>query len=162
MHSKSNNNKSKNFIQGLRPLSISIPRGLKTIIKKRGYNFNNIIDNWTKMVGKDISNACYPTTIKVGKDMNNGTLTLNVLHGREIDVEYSKKIIIDKINGFFGYNYINQVKLKIISEKIPKEKTSKKNNLMNKRFEKKLTNLQDPKLKNNLHKLIEAYNEKNN
>ena len=147
MHSKSNNNKSKNFIQGLRPLSISIPRGLKTIIKKRGYNFNNIIDNWTKMVGKD---------------MNNGTLTLNVLHGREIDVEYSKKIIIDKINGFFGYNYINQVKLKIISEKIPKEKTSKKNNLMNKRFEKKLTNLQDPKLKNNLHKLIEAYNEKNN
>ena len=114
------------------------------------------------MVGKDISNACYPTTIKVGKDMNNGTLTLNVLHGREIDVEYSKKIIIDKINGFFGYNYINQVKLKIISEKIPKEKTSKKNNLMNKRFEKKLTNLQDPKLKNNLHKLIEAYNEKNN
>ena len=33
---------------------------------------------------------------------------------------------------------------------------------MNKRFEKKLTNLQDPKLKNNLHKLIEAYNEKNN
>ena len=162
MHSKSNNNKSKNFIQGLRPLSISIPRGLKTIIKKRGYNFNNIVDNWTKMVGKDISNACYPTTIKVGKDMNNGTLTLNVLHGREIDVEYSKKIIIDKINGFFGYNYINQVKLKIISEKIPKEKTSKKNNLMNKRFEKKLTNLQDPKLKNNLHKLIEAYNEKNN
>ena len=69
MHSKNNNNKSQNFIQGLRPFSSSIPHGLKKILKKNGYNFSNIVDNWTKMVGKDISNSCYPCKIKIGNNV---------------------------------------------------------------------------------------------
>ena len=54
------------------------------------------------MVGNDISNACYPNTIKMGKEMNNGILVLNVVHGNELTVEYGKQEIIDKINSFFG------------------------------------------------------------
>ena len=45
MHSKNNNSKSQNFIQGLRPFSSSIPRGLKKILKKGGYNFNSAFAN---------------------------------------------------------------------------------------------------------------------
>ena len=117
MHNKKINlNKSQNFIQGLRPISNSVPRGLKKIIKKNGYNFSNILDNWTKIVGKNISNVCYPFNVKIGKDISNGTLIVNVIHGNELNIEYSKKIIIDKINSFFGYKYINQVKLKVIQE----------------------------------------------
>ena len=59
MHNK-DNNKSKNFIQGLRPFSSSIPKTLKKYLKKGGYNYSNIIDNWTKMVSKKISDSCYP------------------------------------------------------------------------------------------------------
>ena len=40
------------------------------------------------------------------------------IHGKELEIEYAKKEIIDKINSFFGYNCINQIKLKIIQEKI--------------------------------------------
>ena len=76
---KSNNSKSKNFIQGLRPFSSSIPKRLKKYLKKGGYNYSNIVDNWTKMVRKKISDSCYPVSIKVGKDMRNGTLVLNVI-----------------------------------------------------------------------------------
>ena len=101
MHSKKGNiNKSKNFIQGLRPFSSSLPHGLKKILKKGGYNFSNIVDNWTKMVGKDISNYCYPNTIRMTKDMNNGTLILNVVHGNEINVEYKKREKILKKRSF--------------------------------------------------------------
>ena len=32
--------------------------------------------------------------------------------GDEIDVEYSKKEIINKINSYFGYKLINQIKLR--------------------------------------------------
>ncbi|MDC0344520.1 DUF721 domain-containing protein, partial [Pelagibacteraceae bacterium] len=93
MHSKKDNNsKSQNFIQGLRPFSSAIPRGLKKILKKGGYNFTEVVDNWTKIVSKDISEKCYPTNIKVGKDMSNGILALNVIHGKELDIEYNKKI----------------------------------------------------------------------
>ena len=104
MHDKKDNNKTNTFIQGLRPFSKSLPHGLKKLLKKGSYNFSNIVDNWAKMVGKDLSNACYPSTVKMGKEMSNGTLVLNVIHGNELTVEYSKQEIMDKINSFFGFN----------------------------------------------------------
>ena len=101
MHSKNNNNKSQNFIQGLRPFSSSIPKTLKKHLRKGGYNYSNIVDNWTKMVTKKISDACYPITVKMSKEMRDGTLVLNVLHGKELEIEYEKTESIDKINFFF-------------------------------------------------------------
>ena len=161
MHSKKSNNKNNSFIQGLRPFSRSIPQGLKKLLKKGSYNFSNIIDNWTKMVGKDISDACYPNTIKMGKEMNNGTLILNVIHGNELNIEYGKQEIIDKINSFFGFKCIKEVKLKVVHEK----KKIKKNLLMStttKNYKNKLDQISNESLKNSLNKLIDAYNAKNN
>ena len=124
-------------------------------------NFSNIVDNWVKMVGKDISNACYPNTIKMSKEMNNGTLVLNVIHGNELEIEYSKQEIVDKINAFFGYQCIKEVKLKIVQErKINNEK--KTSNGVKKNFNNKLENINNEGLKKTLNKLIEAYNAKNN
>ena len=161
MHNKKNNNKSNTFIQGLRPFSRSIPKGLKKLLKKGSYNFSNIVDNWNKMIGKDISSVCYPNTIKIGKEMNNGTLILNVIHGNELTVEYGKQEIIDKINSFFGFKLIKEIKLKVVQEKKILEKklliSEKKRNYNN-----KLNNVKNEGLKNSLNKLIEAYNAKNN
>jgi len=161
MHNKKNSNKSNTFIQGLRPFSKSLPRGLKKLLKKGSYNFSNIVDNWAKMVGKDLSNACYPSTVKMGKEMSNGTLVLNVIHGNELTVEYSKREIIDKINSFFGFKCIKEVKLKVVQEK----KSLKKNLPINEgklNYYNKLENIKNEELKKTLSKLIEAYNAKNN
>ena len=147
-------------MQGLRPFSRSIPQGLKKLLKKSGYNFSNIIDNWTRMVGKDISNACYPSTIKMGKEMNNGTLILNVIHGNELTIEYGKQEIIDKINSFFGFNCIKEVKLKVIQEKKASQKLPINKKKIN--YNSKLNNITNANLKNSLSKLMEAYNAKNN
>ena len=117
MHSK-NNNKNKTFIQGLRPFSSSIPKTLKKHLRKGGYNYSNIVDNWTKMVSKKISDASYPVTVKIGKEMRDGTLVLNVIHGKEMEIEYEKTQIMDKINSFFGYNCISRVILKIVQDKV--------------------------------------------
>jgi hypothetical protein len=161
MHNKKDNNKSNTFIQGLRPFSRSIPHGLKKLLKKGTYNFSNIIDNWSKMVGRDISNVCYPNTIKMGKEMNNGTLILNVIHGNELIVEYSRQEIIDKINSFFGFQCIKDVKLKVVQEKkISKQEITISEKKIN--YNNKLKNVNNETLKNSLNKLIEAYNAKNN
>jgi|TARA_B100000795_G_scaffold226369_1_gene182375 hypothetical protein len=161
MHNKKDSNKNNTFIQGLRPFSRSIPHGLKKLLKKGSYNFSNIIDNWSKMVGKDISNICYPNTIKIDKKMNNGALILNVIHGNELTIEYSKQEIIDKINSFFGFKCIKDIKLKIVQE----EKKIKKEISVNEvkiNYNNKLNNINNEVLKNSLNKLIEAYNAKNN
>ena len=160
MHSK-NNNKTQTYIQGLRPFSSSIPKTLKKHLKKGGYNYSHIVDNWTKIVHKKISDACYPVTIKMGKEMKDGTLVLNVVHGKEIEIEYEKKTIIDKINSFFGYNCISNVILKIIQEKIEeKEKIFPKIKDIDKIL-KKVKNINNNQLKNSLDKFLKAYNERN-
>ena len=160
MHNKKDNNTSNTFIQGLRPFSKSLPQSLKKILKKSGYNFSNIVDNWDKMVGKDLSKSCYPIKIKMGKEMNNGTLILNVIHGNQITVEYGKQEIIDKINSFFGFKCIKQVKLKVIGEKkIFKQTVHLKKDKKN--YDNKLENINNEALKKSLNKLMEAYNDKN-
>ena len=158
MHNKKYNNKTQNFIQGLRPFSNSIPHGLKKILKKSGYNFNNIVDNWTKMVGKETSQACYPVKVKTSRNNINGTLILNVIHGKEIEVEYNKSEIISKINSFFGYNCIKQIKLRTAQQEKMKAKIKKNS----KKFFKKLEKLENVELKKSLNQLIDAFNTKNN
>ena len=160
MHNK-NNNKTQTFIQGLRPFSSSIPKTLKKHLRKGGYNFSNIVDNWTRMVSKKISDACYPMTVKMGKEMRNGTLVLNVIHGKEVEVEYEKKEIIEKINGFFGYNCISQVTLKIAQNSIksnnkvfPKIKNISK-------IKEKINKVNDEGLKTSLNSFLKAFNERN-
>ena len=159
MHNK-NNNKTQTYIQGLRPFSSSIPKTLKKHLRKGGYNYSNIVDNWTKMVSKKISDACYPLTVKMGKEMRNGTLILNVVHGKEMEVEYEKKEIIDKINSFFGYNCISQVTLKIVQDtiKINKKVFPKIKNFS--KIEDKMNKLNDESLKSSLISFLRAFNER--
>jgi len=160
MHNK-NNNKPHTFIQGLRPFSSSIPKTLKKHLKKGGYNYSSIVDNWTKMVSKEISDTCYPVTLKMEKGMRDGTLILNVIHGKEIEVEYAKNDIIDKINSFFGYSLIKKVTLKVIQDKIIRNnKILPKIKNLNK-IEEKMNKINNSQLKNNLNKFLKAYNEKN-
>ena len=160
MHSK-NNNKTKTFIQGLRPFSSSIPKTLKKHLRKGGYNYSNIIDNWTKVVSKKISDGCYPISIKMGKEMKDGTLVLNVLHGREMEIEYEKKEIMDKINSFFGYNCISQVVLKIVQKKIKKNKNKFPKIKDFSKIDEKMNNVNDAQLKNSLNNFLKAFNERN-
>ncbi len=159
MHNK-NNNKTQSFIQGLRPFSTSIPKSLRKYLRKGGYNYSNIVDNWTKIVNKKISDVCYPVTVKMGKEMRDGTLVLNVIHGKEVEVEYGKNEIIDKINSFFGYNCINKISLKIIQKKINMQKHILPKIKELNEIEKKIKKVDDEKLKNSLNNFLKAYNEK--
>ena len=159
MHNK-NNNKTQTYIQGLRPFSNSIPKTLKKHLRKGGYNYSNIVDNWAKIVNKKISDACYPITVKMGKDMKNGILVLNVTHGKEMEVEYEKKNIMEKINSFFGYSCISKIILKISQYKknkqirvLPKIKDIDM-------IESKINKVNDKHLKSSLNNFLKAYNEK--
>ena len=160
MHSK-NNNKSQTFIQGLRPFSSSIPKTLKKHLRKGGYNYSNIVDNWTKMVSKKIADACFPITVKMGKEMREGTLILNVIHGKEVEVEYEKNEIMDKINSFFGYKCISNVVLKIVQATVKPKKNFPKIKDFSK-IEDKMSKVNDDTLKNSLNNFLKAFNERNN
>ena len=113
------------------------------------------------MVSKKISDACYPITVKMGKNMEKGTLVLNVIHGKELEIEYKKNEIKDKINSFFGYNCISNVTVKITQNKInTRNKTLLKIKNLGK-IEEKIEKVKDLQLKSSLNNLLKAYSEKN-
>ncbi len=161
MH-KNNNIKNRNSLQGLRPFSSTIPKGLKNILRKGGYNFSNIVDNWINIVGKKIAARCYPIKVKNNRDFDKGIIFLNVIHGKELEIEYSKKDITDRINSFFGYQLIKDIKLKVIRKDQKLIKRSKNFSNKNSKLKLKLENIKNSELKNNLNKLIKAYDQKNN
>ena len=85
---------------------------------------------------------------------------LNVIHGKELDIEYNKKIIIDEINSFFGYNYIKEIKLKVVQEKRDNRKSLQAEKKMDK-YNKKIDEIKNEDLKNSLTKLMKAFANKN-
>lgn len=160
MHKKINNNLSKNFIQGLRPLANTLPTQIKKILKKNGFNLSSIVDNWTRIVSKDVSDNCYPINIKVSPNSKNLILILNVIHGKEIYIEYNKKNIIDKINSYYGYSYIEKIQLKVIDSKNKNLKNQKLKKTDKSLFAENLKKVENVDLKSKLKSLIEAYNDK--
>ena len=155
MHYKRNNKESKTYVQGLRSFGNTLPRGIKQILKKNGYNYSEIISKWNLLVGKDISNCCYPKSIKMSRENNNGVLVILVERGNEINVEYSKKEIINKINSYFGYQLISEIRLQTFSPINKKEK--EKNIISNspKKFEKKINEIKNKDIRDSLSQLLE-------
>ena len=156
MHYKRNNKESKTYVQGLRSFGNTLPRGVKGILKKSGYNYSEIISKWNLLVGKDIADCSYPKSIKMTKGNTNGTLLLAVERGSEINVEYSKKEIINKINAYFGYQLINEIRLQTFSFKTKKIKN--KNTLVkfSKNFEKKINEIKNKDIRNSLAQLLDV------
>ena len=156
MHYKQNNKESKTYVQGLRPFGNTLPRGVKGILKKNGYNYSEIVSKWNTLVGKDISSCAYPKSIKMKKGDSNGTLVLTIKRGDEINIEYSKKEIINKINSYFGYKLINEIKLQTIN--FEGEKTKSKNVLkkFSKNFEEKINKIKNKNIRNSLSQLLKT------
>ena len=155
MHYKQNK-QSRTYVQGLRSFGSTLPRGIKGILKKNGYNYSEIISKWNMLVGKDISSCSYPKSIKMKKGDSNGILILAIKRGDEINIEYSKKEIINKINSYFGYKLINEIKLQTFNSRI--RKTENKNSLykFSENFNKKINEIKNKNIRNSLSQLLKT------
>jgi len=153
MHYKQNNKERKTYVQGLRSFGNTLPRTIKGILKKNGYNYSEIISKWSLLVGKDISNYCYPKSIKMTQRNQSRTLILSVKRGDEINVEYSKKEIISKVNSYFGYKLINEIRLQTFNSASKKERNTVNKSL--KKFEKKINEIKNKDIRESLSELLD-------
>ena len=85
-----------------------------------------------------------------------------VKRGHEVDIEYSKKDILNKINTYFGYEVVE--KLKFISfddeQKVsPKIEINQKNVTIN-RYKDKISNVKNEKIKQSLLELAKVFKKK--
>ncbi len=150
MYKKQNNKESKSYVQGLRPFGNTLPRGVKGILKKNGYNYSEIISKWNTLVGEDISKYAYPKLIKMKKNEIGGILLLAIERGEEINIEYSKKKIIDKINSYFGYKLINEIRLQVINSTKQKSKNNNISGKIQKKFDDRINGIKNKKIRDSL------------
>jgi len=153
MHYKQNNKETKTYVQGLRSFGNTLPRGVKGILKRNGYNYSEIINKWSMLVGKDISKLSYPKTIKMNRIDKNATLIIAVERGNEIEVEYSKNRIINKINSHFGYQLLNQIKIETFNSKIQNKKQFVTNNI-SKNMKKKINEIKNKEIRESLSQFL--------
>tara|TARA_B100000965_G_scaffold92547_1_gene75402 strand:+ start:59 stop:547 length:489 start_codon:yes stop_codon:yes gene_type:complete len=158
-----NNSKQRNFtIQGLRSFKDTLPKNIKKIINKKGHIYSETLGNWKYIVGDDLFKICYPKTFKNSNKFGVSTLIIMVKRGHEVDMEYSKKNILDKMNSFFGYSVVE--KLKFISfddeqEIFSKDEKNHKNVTFNK-YQNKINNVKNEKIKKSLIELTKVFKEK--
>ena len=85
---------------------------------------------------------------------------MNVFHGDQLFVEYNKTNIIDKINLFFGYKFVKNIKIILIKEKIDLKKDIILANNKNLKYQKNLKKIRNPDLKRKINNLINAFSNK--
>ncbi len=152
MNFKYNTKQRTKSVQGLRSFKDTLPQEAKRILNKKGQIYANTLDNWKFIVGKELFNVSYPRSFKNSK-LNGSCLNIMVKRGNEVDLEYSKKEIIKKMNIFFGYNVVDDIKLKTFEGELRKIKEDKINNATNNKNIKKITNIKNDKIRHSLLEL---------
>ena len=85
-----------------------------------------------------------------------------VKRGHEVDLEYSKKEIINKMNSFFGHSVVE--KLKFINFDNDKNTSSLKKdiekNVTNNKYQNKINGIKNDKIKKSLIELTKVFKQK--
>ena len=149
-------------IQGLRSFKDTLPKNIKKVINKKGHIYSETLSNWKYIVGEDLFKICYPKSFKNSNRFGVSTLLIMVKRGHEVDMEYSKKEILDKMNSFFGYTVVE--KLKFISfddqQKIISNDNSDQQNVAIKKYQNKINDVKNDKIKKSLIELTKVFKEK--
>ena len=157
-----NNIKQRNkVIQGLRSFKDTLPKNIKKIIKKKGHIFSETLNNWKYIVGDDLFKVCYPKSFKNSNKLGVSCLLIMVKRGHEVDMEYSKKQILDKMNNYFGYSVVEKLKLISFDDDQTNFKKSKINHdVTNSKYMNKIIDIKNDKIKKSLVELSKLFKQK--
>ena len=108
-----------------------MPKLTHKAFEKYGFAAATLITDWAMIVGKDIAGYTAPERLKwprgvgIRDDVADGaegrpgaTLIVRVEPARALDVQYKAQQIIERINGYFGYRAIAE--LRILQAPLPR------------------------------------------
>ena len=149
-------------IQGLRSFKDTLPKNIKKVINKRGQIYSETLNNWKYIVGENLFKVCYPKSFKNSNKFTVSTLLIMVKRGHEVDLEYSKKEIINRMNAFFNETVVERIKFTSFNDekKVILEKNNSNLNVTNSRFNYKINNVKNEKIRKSLLELTKVFKEK--
>ena len=162
MQYKNNTKQRFSTIQGLRSLKDTLPKNIKKIINNRGQVYSETLNNWKIIAGESLFKVCYPKSFKNSNKVGVSTLLIMVKRGHEVDLEYSKKEIMDKMNNFFGKTVVEKIKFTSFEDdqKTFKDFKPHKTSVTKKGYQKKIFDVKNEKIKKSLIELTKVFREK--
>ena len=162
MQFKNNTKQRSQTIQGLRSFKDTLPKNVKKIINKKGHIYSETLSNWKYIAGVELFKVCYPKTFKNSNRFGASTLVIMVKRGHEVEMEYSKKDIINKMNNYFGYSVVEKLKLLSFDDEqevFLENKKTKKNVAINK-YKNRLNDVKNEKIRKSLIELTKVFKDK--
>ena len=160
MEFKNNTKHRYKTIQGLRSFKNTLPKDVRKIISKKGHIYSETLDNWRSIVGNDLFKVCFPKSFKNSNRLSPSYLSVMVKRGHEVDLEYSKKKILDKLNSYLGYNAVEQLKFISFESEELKESSKINKNATNNLYKEKISKIKNDKVKKSLTELSKYFNKK--
>ena len=162
MEFKPNTKQRTKTIQGLRSFKNTLPTKIRRIIKKKGRIYEETIDNWRYIVGDEFFKVCYPKSFKNTNKFSVSTLLIMVQRGHEVELEYSKKEIMDRMNAFFKDEVVKRIKFTSFNDenKIDNQKIIQNKPVTNNKYKNKLNDVKNEEIKNSLIELTKVFKEK--
>ena len=157
MEFKYNTKQRNKTIQGLRSFKDTLPKNIKRIINKKGHIYSETFNNWKYIVGDELFKVCYPKSFKNSNRLGKSCLNIMIKRGHEVDMEYSKKLIIDKMNTFFGYNVVEKIKLITFEGEQEKLKENYNKDMIKSEYIEKISSIKNDKVKNSLIELNKLF-----
>ena len=119
------------------------------------------MDNWRCFVGNDLFDISFPKSFKNENKLGSSCLTVMVKRGNEVNFEYSKSLIIEKINSFFGYEAVQNIKLVSFEEKNKEfEEKQSADDVTKNKYKKQISGIKNEKIKDSLIKFSKVYKKK--
>ena len=162
MQYKNNTKQRFKTIQGLRSLKDTLPKKIKKVINSRGQIYSEILNNWKIIAGESLFKVCYPKSFKNSNKFGVSTLSIMVKRGHEVDLEYSKKEIMEKMNNFFGKIVVEKIKFTSFEEdqKISSNIKHSENNVTKNKYENKVNDVKNEKIRKSLLELTKVFKKK--
>ena len=162
MQYKNNTKQRWGTIQGLRSLKDTLPKNIKKVIYKRGQIYSETLNNWKFIAGENLFKICYPKSFKNSNKFTVSTLLIMVQRGHEVEVEYSKKEIMNRMNAYFKEEVVKKIKFTTFENenKIENKKSIKYKNVTNNKYINKINNVKNDRLKKSLIEFTKVFRQK--
>lgn len=98
---------------GLRALGGSLGTVTKRAFARRGLTGADIARQWPAIVGAELAAHCRPRQLRFPKagEAVDGRLTLRVAPGWALEVQHLEPLVLERINGYFGYRAVARLVL---------------------------------------------------
>jgi hypothetical protein len=96
---------------GLRRLPDLLTRVLDPAARRRGLAEAKLLTEWSTIVGPGLAARCHAIRLSRRTDRFGGILLLHVAGAAALELQHSEPQILERINGFFGYDAVSRLRL---------------------------------------------------